>query len=77
MIDDVCELRDRETLANLFRAGTAGSTPPRPRGPWHWAHPNWTNVCAPAATCGDTLADVCAASLGPVAWIATVFVRSP
>jgi hypothetical protein len=34
----------------VFSAGTAGSTPPRPRKPWHWTHANWTNVCAPAAT---------------------------
>src|SRR5581483_8595742 len=42
----------------LLRAGTAGSTPPRPCGPWHCTQANWTNVCAPAATAGETAAYV-------------------
>ena len=37
-------------------AGTSGETPPFPCSPWHWAHANWTNVCAPAATVGSTCA---------------------
>ena len=60
----------------LFNAGTAGSIPPRPCMPWQSTHPNWTKVCAPAATCGDTDA-VAAVVLGPAACVVTVFVRSP
>ena len=62
----------------VVNAGTAGSTPPRPCGPWHWTHANWTNVCAPAATCGDTVEDVEPDPLGPPApWTVSVCVRSP
>ena len=39
----------------VSRAGTSGETPPLPCSPWHWAHANWTNVCAPAATTGSTV----------------------
>ena len=60
----------------VFSAGTAGSTPPRPCMPWQSTQPNWTNVCAPAATCGDTFAGA-AVVLGPTACVVTVFVCSP
>ncbi len=60
----------------VFSAGTAGSTPPRPWKPWHWTQANWTKVCAPAATCGDTFAGV-AVPGPPAAWIVSVFVCSP
>ena len=38
----------------VLSAGTAGSTPPLPPIPWQSTHANWTNVCAPAATAGET-----------------------
>src|SRR6478752_728202 len=64
-------------LPTVFSAGTAGSTPPLPCGPWHWTQANWVKMCAPAATCGDTLAGVAAVELGPTACVVIVVVRSP
>src|SRR6185437_16091307 len=58
----------------VVSAGTAGSTQPRPCRPWHCAQANWTNVCAPAATAGETWVVGGPVVAGPAPWTVTVFV---
>jgi len=53
-------------------AGTYGETPPCPCGPWHCEQANWTNVCAPAATAGLTVAPVDGADVVPPATVTVV-----